>query len=88
MASTLNRVNWFEIPVKDLARAKKFYHSVFGLKLEDMEMDPIKMASFPMEENAPGASGALVQGKGTLLPITGRLYIFQSKTLKNLWQKL
>ncbi len=35
--ATTNSLNWFEIPVKDLARATKFYENVFGLKLTIME---------------------------------------------------
>lgn len=32
MASQMNPVNWFEIPVKDLERAKKFYESLLGIE--------------------------------------------------------
>lgn len=55
--------NWFEIPVKDMARAKKFYQTVFNVTLEDLEMEPgnAKMALFPMpKEGEMGMPGALV----------------------------
>ena len=62
MASKTNPVGWFEIPTKDLGRAKDFYQRVFGLELELAEMGPLKMAWFPMSSDAPGAAGALVLG--------------------------
>ena len=58
-----NPVNWFEIPVSDLGRAKKFYESVFGAELAENEMGPNKMAWFPMEMGAPGCAGTLIQGE-------------------------
>ena len=59
-----NPVNWFEIPVAEMDRAKKFYEAVLGYKLEVHEMGPALMAWFPMEEGAEGAMGSLVQSEG------------------------
>ena len=64
MASHANPANWFEIPVKDIAKAKAFYESVLGLELTESEMGPNKMAWFPMEMGATGAAGTLIQGDG------------------------
>ncbi len=55
--------NWFEIPVKDLDRAVKFYEKVFDVKLSREDMGSLKMALFPFTQNAPGAAGTLVQGE-------------------------
>ena len=60
--SAVNPVNWFEIPVNDLARAKSFYESILGIELTESEMGPIKIASFPMEQGAAGAAGSLMKG--------------------------
>jgi uncharacterized protein len=57
----MNPVNWFEIPVKDMKRAKAFYENVLGIGLSMHEMGPMLMAWFPMENEAPGATGSLVQ---------------------------
>ena len=62
--SAVNPVNWFEIPVNDLARAKSFYESILGIELTESEMGPNKMAWFPMEKDAAGAAGTLIQGDG------------------------
>ena len=67
---------WFEIPVKDLNRAMRFYSGVMAVELQPMEGGPRKMAFFPM---APGvASGSLVEDKenspgekGTLVYLNG-----------------
>ncbi len=59
-----NPVNWFEIPVADMARAKSFYESVFKVELAENEMNGSKMAWFPMEMGQQGAAGTLIQAEG------------------------
>jgi predicted enzyme related to lactoylglutathione lyase len=59
-----NPVNWFEIYVQDMARAKRFYESVFMTKLEKLNSPEIEMWSFPMEVDRFGAGGALVRMEG------------------------
>ncbi len=72
-----NPVNWFEIPVSDLRRAKRFYEALLDLELELNEFGPLKMAWFPINQGLPGATGALVKGErytpshsGTLVYLT------------------
>ncbi|MEW7280285.1 VOC family protein [Aquimarina sp. 2201CG1-2-11] len=61
-----NAVNWFEIPVSDYERAKKFYSEILGATITDhhMEEKKIKYGIFPydMENNKVG--GAIVQMEG------------------------
>ena len=57
MTETMNPVNWFEISVNDLDRAKKFYETVLGIELSLNEMGPLQMAWFPMTQGIPGATG-------------------------------
>jgi predicted enzyme related to lactoylglutathione lyase len=59
-----NPVGWFEIYVQDMARARKFYESVFQVKLEKLPAPGIEIWSFPMEQNVWGAAGALVKMEG------------------------
>ena len=62
MEKTANALNWFEIPAKDITRAKKFYESIFNVKMEDMpEMMGMKMTSFPAEMGNGKVSGAIAQ---------------------------
>ena len=62
MDSTTNALNWFEISVADMDRAKKFYETVFDVKMEQMEMMGMKMAMFPAENMNGKVSGGLVEG--------------------------
>lgn len=59
-----NPVVWFEIYVDDMARAKAFYESVFGVKLAKLESPGIEMWAFGMEDQGYGATGSLVKMPG------------------------
>ncbi len=61
MNSSVNILNWFEIAVSDIARAKKFYETVFSIKMAETEMMGMKMAFFPLENISGKVSGGLVQ---------------------------
>ena len=63
VATKTNVANWFEIPVKDLERAARFYEKLFDVKLVREEMAGMKLAMFPFTQDAPGAAGALIQGR-------------------------
>jgi predicted enzyme related to lactoylglutathione lyase len=73
-----NIVGWFEIPVSNMAKAMKFYETVFDLKLNPSNMGPFEMAIFPMAEKAPGAAGALVFHKEYKPSSDGTLVYFTS----------
>ena len=62
MDSSVNTLNWFEIPVSDITRAKKFYEAVFDIEMPQMDMAGMKMAMFPSENMNGKVSGALVEG--------------------------
>lgn len=64
-----NIICWFEIYVKDIERAKKFYSAVLGTKFIDSgapgdSPESMKMAFFSPMENQ-GVSGALIEMAGT-----------------------
>jgi predicted enzyme related to lactoylglutathione lyase len=61
MDTNTNSINWFEIPVSDLQRAKHFYQVAFGIHMNETEMTGIKMAIFPYEMGSGKTSGALVE---------------------------
>ncbi len=63
MTAQENSLNWFEISVKDIARAKKFYEKIFGIKMSQMEMMGMQMAFFPWEGGSGKANGGLCQSK-------------------------
>lgn len=55
---------WFEIYVQDIARAKKFYESVFQITLEQLSNPDVELWAFPMEMGRWGAGGAIVKMEG------------------------
>lgn len=57
-----NPINWFEIPVTDMSRAKSFYEEVFEIELSVNEMNGTTMGWFPFNHEAPGATGTLIKG--------------------------
>ncbi|MCG8415258.1 MAG: VOC family protein [Pseudomonadales bacterium] len=62
-----NPVNWFEIYVQDLERAKAFYETVLGIELSPLPGGPdgqLSMSAFPQNFEHHGAGGALVHAPG------------------------
>jgi predicted enzyme related to lactoylglutathione lyase len=61
-----NAVGWFEIYVNDIARARDFYESVFGVRLERLggEDPGFEMWGFPGVDGGTGCPGALVYMAG------------------------
>lgn len=60
-----NPISWFEIYVDDMDRARKFYETVFQVKLQKigpaLDQEGVEMWAFPSDESVYGASGSLVR---------------------------
>ena len=75
----MNALNWFEIPVANLARAQAFWEKVLDTKMKRETFAGSELALFPYER--PGVGGALMldarrkPGGGTLvyLDATGKI---------------
>ncbi|WP_421824773.1 VOC family protein [Flagellimonas oceanensis] len=63
-----NMVGWFEIPVADMDRAKKFYDAVFQIDIKLQDFGGTKMGWFPADHGKPGASGSLIKNKDWYQP--------------------
>src|SRR5262245_47648525 len=63
MEATANNLNWFEIPVTDMNRAKHFYQVIFSKHMNETEMMGMRMAMFPAENGNGKVHGALVQSE-------------------------
>ena len=61
MTQDTNALNWFEIPVTDMARAKHFYQVAFGIHMNEENMMSIQMAYFPFSMGNGKVSGALAK---------------------------
>jgi len=61
-----NIICWFEIYVKDIHRARKFYTKVLGEKINEVvEAPKLKIASFATGKDSSIVSGALIEMEGT-----------------------
>lgn len=62
-----NAVNWFEIPVTDYERAKKFYSEILGEEIIDHHMEDknMKYGIFPYDMESHKVGGAIMQMEGT-----------------------
>jgi len=81
-------IGWVEIPVTDMDRAVKFYEALTGTKLEKMDLGPLQMAMFPMDEHLKGASGALVKNENYKASMTDGVLIYFTTPSGNLDEDL
>ncbi len=58
-----NAINWFEIPVTDFTRAKKFYETILDAEIMEMPFPDGKYGMFPSDMQS-GVGGGLAQGEG------------------------
>jgi uncharacterized protein len=55
-----NAISWFEIPVMEIGRARKFYEGVFSINMQPLTVgNGLKMALFPVTAGTVG--GALCE---------------------------
>lgn len=79
----LNMISWFELPVIDMDRAKKFYETVFEIEISIQDFGGVLMGWFPPAEDitAPGISGSLVKNENyTPSASHGALVYFNSQS--------
>jgi predicted enzyme related to lactoylglutathione lyase len=89
MNEQVNALNWFEIPASNLARAKQFYETIFGIEMSEMEMMGTKMALFPAEAMSGKVSGAVVQGEMYQPSQDGaKIYLNGNPDLNNVLSKI
>lgn len=88
VAVQTNPVNWFEIPVKDIEKSRKFYSAVFGYNLEVHEMEPFTMAFFPMADKTYGAAGTLVKGESYVPSHSGTVIYFSVEDIEETLRKI
>jgi predicted enzyme related to lactoylglutathione lyase len=75
MATNTHAINWFEIPVADFDRAKTFYETIFGYKMNERQVGNARMGFLQHDVENEGRGGAIVydpefytpSGNGTLV---------------------
>ena len=58
-----NALNWFEIPVNDFDRARKFYETIFDYQMPESTMGKIRMGFFLYDMPAGKVGGAICFGE-------------------------
>jgi predicted enzyme related to lactoylglutathione lyase len=59
-----NAINWFEIPVTDFERAKKFYATILDAEIMEMPFPDGKYGMLPADMMNGGVGGGIVEGEG------------------------
>ena len=89
MDATTNSLNWFEIPVTDMTRAKHFYQVIFSMHMDETEMMDMQMAFFPNENGNGKASGALVRSESHKPAMDGTLvYLNANPAMDTVLEKI
>lgn len=89
MSSETNAINWFEIPTIEMSRAKKFYESIFEIKMEEMEMPNMKYAMFPFDPMKAKVAGGLAQSLMHVPSATGSIiYLNANPDLQNVLDRI
>lgn len=60
MQTPTHAINWFEIPVNDFERAKKFYETIFEFEMPERQMDNTRMGFLQYDYQNGGRGGAIV----------------------------
>ncbi len=77
--SIINPVCWFDINVSNIERAKKFYETVFDIKLIDLPNEWGKQCAFPFENQGINATGALVEKDDYVVSSNNTIVYFSTK---------
>ncbi len=73
-----NPVNWFDISVSNLERAKKFYETVFNIQLVDFPIAWGKQSAFPSDHQGLNITGALVEKEDMTANSNNTVVYFES----------
>lgn len=76
-------VSWFEIPVNDMDRAKRFYEAVFNTQIDIHNFGGILMGWFPFSEQKSGATGTLIKHETYVPSQEGTLVYFNCEDVAN-----
>ena len=78
-----NMVGWFEIPVSEMDRAKRFYETVFNIEINVHDFGGLLMGWFPDRGEAHGAQGTLIKQDSYIPGKEGVLIYFMSSDVQN-----
>ncbi len=76
MQLPLHALNWFEIPVSNFDRAKKFYETLFDYQMPESMMGPNRMGFFLYDFQNGGRGGAIVYNPDFYTPSSSGSLIY------------
>ena len=89
MSAETNAINWFEIPARDISRAKTFYESIFEIKMQEMEMPGMKYAMFPFDPMKAKIAGGLAKSPMHTPSATGSIiYLNANPDLQQVLERI
>lgn len=71
-------ITWFEIPVTNMNRAKKFYEKVFDIQISLHDMEGVQMGWFPNKNTSGVATGTLIHAGENYKPSKDGVLIYFS----------
>ena len=71
-------INWFEIPVIEMDRAKTFYEKVFNFTITLHKLEGIEMGWFPNKNQIGQATGTLIKAGQNYKPAADGVLIYFS----------
>ena len=73
-----NAINWFEIPVADFERAKKFYETILNFQMVVLNLgENFKMGMLPSDEEGVGGSIEQIEVIGGVFDV----FVYQHRTV-------
>ena len=80
------KIRWFEIPATDFYRATVFYYKVFGIKIDEVELNGLKHGIFQLDEGQ--IKGAIVESEGTEIKAGVVLFFDGSPSISELESRI
>ena len=68
MTFNTHAINWFELPVNDFDRAKKFYETIFDYQMPENQMGSARMGFLLYDFQNGGRGGAIVHNPAFYTP--------------------
>ncbi|MBV6647682.1 MAG: VOC family protein [Cyclobacteriaceae bacterium] len=84
----MNPVNWFEIPVNDMEKAKSFYEAILDIEISINQMGNWEMGWFPSDKTGTGTTGTLMKSEGYKPSHDGSLVYFHVPNIDNTLSKI
>jgi uncharacterized protein len=89
MAISTHAISWFEIPVNDFDRARKFYSQIFDYDMPEEQHGYKKMGFFRHDTQQGGIGGAIVHAADYLPSQRGALiYLYAGEDLTDVLDRV